>query len=65
MRIEFLIVAHQRTYKDGFYLLLKYTDDVDLNIKLEEWENFYNFNRPHTAFDGKVPYEALSSILNK
>jgi transposase InsO family protein len=52
-----------RTDKDEFYQLLTYTDDVDLNKKLEQWENFYNFNRPHTAFDGKTPYEALSSLL--
>ena len=52
-----------RTDKDEFYQLLTYTDDVDLNIKLEEWENFYNFNRPHTAFNGNTPYEALSSLL--
>lgn len=42
-----------------FYQLLTYTDDVDLNEKLTEWENYYNFNRPHGAFSGKTPYEAL------
>jgi len=54
-----------RTDKNEFYQLLTYTDDVDLNKKLDEWENFYNFNRPHTAFNGKTPYEALSSLLKK
>ncbi|MFV0166709.1 IS481 family transposase, partial [Empedobacter falsenii] len=29
-----------------------YTDDVDLNQKLEQWEKFYNFNRPHFSFKG-------------
>jgi len=52
-----------RTDKDEFYQLLTYTDDVDLNKKLETWENFYNFNRPHGAFDGKTPYEALKCTL--
>lgn len=52
-----------RTDEDEFYQLLTYTGDLDLNKKLEEWENFYNFYRPHTAFDGKTPYEALSSLL--
>ncbi len=52
-----------RTDKEEFYQLLSYTDDVDLNKKLNEWENFYNFNRPHTAFGGNTPYEALSSLL--
>ena len=31
---------------------------VDLNKKLKQWENFYNFGRPHTAHSGKTPYEA-------
>jgi len=52
-----------RTDQEEFYQLLTYTDDVDLNIKLERWEQFYNFDRPHGAFDGKTPYEALKCIL--
>ncbi|MFC2115072.1 IS481 family transposase [Bacteroidota bacterium] len=52
-----------RTDQEEFYQLLSYTDDVDLNEKLEAWENFYNFNRPHGAFDGKTPYEALKCTL--
>ncbi len=52
-----------RSDKEEFYQLLTYTDDVDLNKKLEEWERFYNFGRPHGAFDGKTPYEALRSML--
>ena len=54
-----------RTDKNEFYQLLTYTDDVDLNKKLSEWENFYNFHRPHGAFNGKTPYEALNSSLMK
>jgi transposase InsO family protein len=45
--------------------MLTYKDDVDLNRKLEEWENFYNYNRPHGAFNGKTPYEVLKSLLQK
>jgi transposase InsO family protein len=52
-----------RTDQEEFYRLLTYTDDVDLNEKLEKWEQFYNFNRPHGAFAGKTPYEALKCIL--
>jgi transposase InsO family protein len=37
----------------------QYTDDVDLNKKLEEWESFYNLQRPHGAFHGKTPYEGF------
>jgi len=52
-----------RTDQEEFYQLLTYTDDVDLNKKLVEWEKFYNFCRPHTAFSGKTPYEALRNML--
>ena len=52
-----------RTDQEEFYQLLTYPDDVDLNKKLEKWEQFYNFNRPHGAFYGKTPYEALRCIL--
>src|SRR5450631_4646861 len=48
-----------RSDQEEFYQLLSYKDDIDLETKLEEWENFYNFNRPHGAFNGKTPYEAL------
>ena len=36
---------------------------VDLEAKLAEWEIFYNFPRPHGAFGGKTPYEALRDKL--
>jgi len=26
-------------------------------------ESFYNFDRPHGAFTGKTPYEALKPLL--
>ena len=45
------------------YQLLSYKGDVDLKAKLSEWENFYNFNRPHRACNGKTPYEALCERL--
>ena len=52
-----------RTDQEEFYQLLTYTDDVDLNKKLDAWEQFYNYNRPHGAFDGKTPYEVLRCLL--
>jgi hypothetical protein len=52
-----------RTDQEEFYQLLTYTDDVDLNKKLAEWERFYNHDRPHGAFKGKTPYEALRCML--
>lgn len=46
-----------------FYQLLTYTDDVDLNKKLVQWEDFYNLNRPHGGLNGKTPYEILREKL--
>ena len=40
--------------KDGI------ADDIHLfNAKLREWEDYYNYNRPHGALDGQTPYERL------
>jgi transposase InsO family protein len=52
-----------RSDQEEFYQLLAYTDDVDLNKKLDVWEHFYNFNRPHGAHKGKTPYEALRIMI--
>jgi len=52
-----------RTDQTEFYQLLTYTDDVDLNSKLEAWENFYNYDRPHLALEGQTPYEVMKSLL--
>ncbi|MBT3980296.1 MAG: transposase, partial [Bacteriovoracaceae bacterium] len=29
------------------------------NNKLKQWEDYYNFDRPHGALDGQTPYERL------
>jgi len=46
-----------------FYQLLDQngiTDDVHLfNEKLREWEDYYNYHRPHGALGGQTPYERL------
>ena len=55
-----------RLHKVPIYLttdILTYKDDIDLNVKLAEWESFYNLSRPHGAFDGKAPYEILGERL--
>ena len=52
-----------RTDQTEFYQLLIYTDVVDLNSKLEAWENFYNYDRPHISLDGKTPYQVMRSLL--
>jgi len=52
-----------RSDQQEFYQLLSYKGDVDLEAKLDEWERFYNFHRPHGAFNGKTPYETLREKL--
>lgn len=51
------------TDKKEFYQLLEYTDDVDLKKKLNQWEDYYNFIRPHSAHLGKTPYEMLKQRM--
>lgn len=53
----------QRSDQQEFYRLLNYKCDVNLEAKLEESNRFYNFGRPHGAFNGKTPYEALRDKL--
>jgi len=52
-----------RSDSQEFYQHLNYKDGVDLEAKLDEWERFYNFHRPHGAFSGKTPHEALREKL--
>jgi transposase InsO family protein len=49
---------YQLLDKDGI------TDDIHLfNEKLREWEDYYNYHRPHGALDGQTPYERLKAKL--
>jgi transposase InsO family protein len=35
-------------------------DDAKVfNDKLQEWEDFYNYHRPHGGLGGQTPYERL------
>jgi hypothetical protein len=52
-----------RTDQEEFYQLLSDKGDVDLEQRLGECERFYNYDRPHSAFAGKTPYEALREKL--
>jgi hypothetical protein len=37
-------------------------DDTQLfNDKLQEWEDFYNYHRPHGSLDGQTPMNDSSS----
>jgi len=59
-RLNGKVERNHKIDKDEFYRMLEgvLTDDTDLfNEKLKEWENIYNFSRPHGALDGQTPYE--------
>jgi len=43
----------------------RYTDDVDLEMKLRELERYYNYDRPHGGLNEQSPYEALRCLLQK
>ena len=62
-RLNGKVERSHRIDSQEFYQLLDkngISDNIHLyNKKLREWENFYNFDRPHGALDGQTPYERL------
>lgn len=61
-RLNGKVERSHRIDEEEFYRMLDgvVIDDTKLfNEKLQEWEDFYNFNRPHGALDGQTPYERL------
>ena len=46
-----------------FYQVLDYVGNVNLIKKLKDWENYYNYLRPHSAHTGKTPYEILKQLM--
>ena len=66
-RLNGKVERFHRIDEEEFYRLLEgeVIDDANLfNIKLQEWEDYYNFDRPHGAFDGQTPYERLRQKTN-
>ena len=61
-RLNGKVERSHRIDAEEFYRMLDgvVIDDTELfNDKLQEWEHFYNFDRPHGALDGQTPYERL------
>jgi len=62
-RLNGKVERSHRVDDQEFYQLLDkggISDDIHLfNKKLREWENYYNYHRPHGALDGQTPYERL------
>lgn len=61
-RLNGKVERSHRIDAEEFYRMLDgvVIDDTGLfNERLKEWEDFYNFNRPHGALGGQTPYERL------
>ena len=62
-RLNGKVERSHRVDDQEFYQLLDkdgITDDIHLfNEKLREWEDYYNYHRPHGALGGQTPYERL------
>ena len=61
-RLNGKVERSHRIDAEEFYRLLEgvVIDTAEVfNNKLQEWEDFYNFHRPHGGLDGQTPYERL------
>src|SRR4028118_1970988 len=61
-RLNGKVERSHRIDEEEFYRLLEgvVIEDVGgFNAKLQEWETYYNYHRPHGAFQGNSPYEQL------
>ena len=62
-RLNGKVERSHRVDEEEFYQLLDQggiSDDIHLfNNKLREWEDYYNYHRPHGGLDGQTPYERL------
>ncbi len=61
-RLNGKVERSHRIDAEEFYRLLDgvVIDDAGLfNDELKEWEDYYNFHRPHGGLAGQTPYERL------
>ena len=61
-RLNGKVERSHRIDSEEFYRLLQgqVIDDTRLfTEKLQEWEDYYNYHRPHGALNGQTPYERL------
>ena len=61
-RLNGKVERSHRIDAEEFYRMLDgvVVDDAKVfTTKLQEWEDFYNFDRPHGALGGQTPYERL------
>jgi len=65
-RLNGKVERSHRIDAEEFYRMLDgvVIDDAKLfTSKLQEWEDYYNFERPHGALGGQTPYERLRSKM--
>lgn len=61
-RLNGKVERSHRIDAEEFYRLLDgaVIDDAEVfTRKLQEWEDYYNYHRPHGGLDGQTPYERL------
>jgi transposase InsO family protein len=61
----FGVERSHRIDAEEFYALLDglVIDDAKIfNNKLKDWEDYYNYHRPHGGLAGQTPYERLRQI---
>jgi transposase InsO family protein len=61
-RLNGKVERSHRIDAEEFYRLLDGTviDDTNVfNAKLKEWQDYYNYHRPHGGLNGQTPYERL------
>lgn len=54
----------QRTDLDEFYSTVDIKDPLLPNL-LAEWQQYYNWDRPHSSLEGKTPIERLAELADK
>lgn len=67
-RLNGKVERSHRIDEEEFYRLLDgvVIDDAKVfNNKLQEWEDYYNYHRPHGGLDGQTPYERLKQKTSK
>jgi transposase InsO family protein len=61
-RLNGKVERSHRIDQEEFYRMLEgvVVDETGLfNDRLQEWEDFHNFHRPHGGLGGQTPYERL------
>jgi len=54
----------QRTDLEEFYAI-EDLDNPNLKEKLQEWQHYWNWDRPHSALGGRSPIDKWSECLEK